>query len=90
MNYSLTCIVDTYRSIVAPNVAWVGPYGPVTNGNNAVIRDLSAAGEWNVTVFFNPLRTSHGGRYTCVSMVTAPAVTNVTASKDIKIQSTYE
>eukprot|EP00731_Ephydatia_muelleri_P025777 Em0017g860a len=86
MNYSLTCIVDTYRSIVAPNVAWVGPYGPVTNGNNAVIRDLSAAGEWNVTVFFNPLRTSHGGRYTCVSMVTAPAVTNVTASKDIKIQ----
>ena len=71
-------------------MVWVGPYGPVTNGSNAVIRDLSVAGERNVTILFNPLRTSHGGKYTCVSMVTAPAVTNGTATKDIKIQSTCE
>ena len=92
MNYFLTCLV--YWSIIptpnVSNVVWIGPYGPVTNSNNTVLRDQSAAGERNVTILFNSLQTSHGGRYTCVSMVTTPAVTNVTARKDIAIQSTYE
>ena len=92
MNYSITCIVSVSESTVPLNVTWIGPYGAVTNSSNAVTLVQSTAGteERNVTLLFNPLLTSHGGRYTCVSMVTTPAVTNVTATKDIKIQSIYE
>ena len=74
-----------------PNVSWIGPMGRVTNGNYVTIIGLSAGrGSTNVTISFNPLHTSHGGRYRCVSMVTSPAVSNVTATKDIRIQSEYE
>ena len=68
--------LDTDRRVVGENSITVGP--PVTTGTNT-----------NLTLTFNPLHTSHGGRYTCRAWINIPAISSVNSSKvsDIVVQS---
>ena len=76
--FSLTCIVTTMKYlIVQPTVQWsgsstsVGSSG-VTESDNTLSGIVSAK-----TLTFNPLRTSHGGEYTCQAVVSISSI-NVT------------
>ena len=68
--------LDTDRNIVGGNSITVGP--PVTTGTNTTL-----------TLTFNPLHTSHGGRYTCRATVNIPAISSVNSSEvsDVLVQS---
>ena len=68
--------LDTDRNRVGGNSITVGP--PVTTGTNTTL-----------TLTFNPLHTSHGGRYTCRATVNIPAISSVNSSEvsDVLVQS---
>ena len=53
--------LDTDRHVVGDNDITVGP--PITMGTNTTL-----------TLTFNPLHTSHGGRYTCRARINIPAI----------------
>ena len=68
--FNVTCTVDVSRP---PDVQWMYPNGTtVTNGSGIVVGSPMRVGNiTNLTLTFNPLNTSHGGQYTCHSVVTA-------------------
>ena len=61
--FTLTC---TCASNTQPQVTWIDPSGESING------DLQDDTGLISTLTFNPLRTSHGGTYTCVSYIASP------------------
>ena len=74
--FSLTCSVTAVKYlIVQPTVQWsgrsVGSSG-VTGSDTTLSGIISAK-----TLTFNPLRTSHGGEYTCQAVVSISSI-NVT------------
>ena len=68
--------LDTDRNIVGGNSITVGP--PITTGTNTTL-----------TLTFDPLHTSHGGRYTCRASINIPAISIVNSSEasDVVVQS---
>ena len=91
--YNISCIVT---SDISPQVKWMGPNGKDISGEDNKRRDDSGGvmlGDEVVTgkqtilsLSFSPLRTSHGGRYTCMSVVESPPSVK-TATKDMIIKS---
>ena len=65
--YSLVCTVTVVDGlVVVPDVVWM-KYGQVlVNGTDTTLT-RNVSGYLNLT--FNPLRTSHGGQYTCIVTV---------------------
>ena len=68
--------LDTDRNIVGGNSITVGP--PITTGTNTTL-----------TLTFDPLHTSHGGRYTCRATINITAISIINSSEvsDVVVQS---
>ena len=70
---NLTCIVTRGQNMSGtPDVQWLGPSGNVLlSGNDGIVVDDTAMVSNSTfvrTLQFTPVRTSHGGLYTCQAM----------------------
>ena len=74
--YTLTCSVDVPGT---PSIQW-----QYSNGSDVTIGDGITVSEGVLT--FNPLRTSHGGGYTCQATAGMTGVIR-TAMQDVTVQS---
>ena len=75
----------------APDVQWRGPSGMliVSGGSVTVGNPVTFGSTTNLTVWFSPLYTSHGGRYTCQGSLDLQGDTvYVSVIQDIFIQGT--
>ena len=54
-------------SSVPSEMTWVGPNGPVTNGNGVTV--VTDEENSQSSLAFHPVRVSHAGQYTCISLV---------------------
>ena len=83
--YNLTCTVE---SNVLPTVQWLytSSNTAVTNSSDITVGTERANDSTTIlTLSFNPLHTSHGGQYTCQSMIDTPPST-VTAARNVTVQ----
>ena len=83
--YSISCVVT---ADVQGTVEWADSTGSsVTSSNDLSVRDPVINGKTTtLTLHFNPLHTSHGDRYTCIS--TVDVLQSVKrASEDVIVQS---
>ena len=81
----MTCTVE---SNVPPTVQWLYSSNgtAVTNGSNITVgtqRTINST--TTLTLSFNPLHTSHGGLYTCQSIIGTPPST-VTAKRNMTVK----
>lgn len=73
-------------SNIPPKLTWVGPNGPVKNGNGVTV--VTYPDTFQSSLAFYPLRPSHAGQYTCISSV--EDVDSVKeASKLVSVQGKY-
>ena len=70
--HTFTCVVVTD---ITPTVKWMGPDGnPVVEGEGIILGDAVVEGNTTrLTMSFSPLCTSHGGSYSCLSVVDVPS-----------------
>ena len=73
---------------MAPTIEWINPCGvPITTAesnpsiNNATVNDQV----YTSYLEFMPLRTSHGGIYTCIARVSIPGVVPVQTAETTNI-----
>ena len=74
-NYVLTCTVMVIDGMnLALSVEWVGPDGVVvaSEGNRTVGQVETQGTTSTLTLSFNPVLSSHGGRYTCRAAISVP------------------
>ena len=88
--FTLTCTVQKTRSGFrnSPMPQWTvkGQRTAVTESDDIIIKTGSSTS--NLT--FSPLRTSHGGVYTCQGNLTTPALTDqysLKESQEVKVES---
>ena len=77
-NFTLTCSVTLTDGLTGvPSVMWVDSSGrSVNSSGDLVVRDPVTSGQvTSLTLFFDPLRTSDEGAYTCVARLSSPAST---------------
>ena len=81
----LTCLV---RADDSPTVQWLNPNGvPVIDSDTMFVDGPFVDGnKTTLSLYFIPVYTSHGGRYTCRSQVTFP-LSLQTATLDVIVQS---
>ena len=73
--YSLVCTVKVVDGlVVVPNVVWMKDTRPLVNGVNATLTRTMSGGSTALNLIFSPLRTSHGGQYTCVATISVPQI----------------
>ena len=87
--YSMTCTV-TFD--LPPLVKWLDPLNNEVNGSDVSMTTITIE-EWNTTTVvlqFDPLKTSHGGVYTCVSLISQPYLyKEVVKTLTVQSKSTY-
>ena len=86
--YNLTCTVE---SNVPQTIQWLysSNNSKVTNSSDITVGTKRTTGSTTtLTLSFNPLHTSHGGQYTCRSMINTPPST-VTAVRNVTVQGEY-
>ena len=100
MEHTLTCRVTSAENLFSsPDVVWMYSNGteesPTVIDSEDAITVGQAVTEGSVTtsiLTFNPLRTSHGGMYTCMANISIPeasvAITN-DASATVNVQSKF-
>ena len=68
--------------IVEPTLGWLDTDGRVVGGNSITVGPPITTGT-NTTLMltFNPLHTSHGGRYTCRARINIPAISIVNSNE---------
>ena len=71
--YSLSCTASkTVDGLInSPNATWTIGGMAVSNGDNI---NVSYTADGTATLMFDPLQTSHKGRYICVGTLTSPAL----------------
>ena len=76
MVYNLTCNVSKIVTglINSTTVMWTTEGEAVTNGNGITISTISTSETAISTLTFDPLRTSHNGRYSCDGTLTSRAL----------------
>ena len=68
---SLTCTVSVVENLIQPpSVTWTGPGVEQTDVEE--IGPMVSGAVTTLTLSFNPLRTSHGGQYTCRAVLDIP------------------
>ena len=68
---NLTCTVSVVENLVQPpSVTWTGPGVGQTDVEE--IGPMVSGAVTTLTLSFNPLRTSHGGQYTCRAVLDIP------------------
>ena len=74
--YQLICTVVVVEGLVVqPTVTWIYPTNDPMNELNITVGSAQRNGvSTTLTLIFNPLRTSHRGRYTCQAGVGIPEV----------------
>ena len=88
-NFTLTCTVISDRPAL---LKWIGPDGQSVSGEGIIVssRDTGTLNSSHQVSFY-PLRTSHGGIYTCISNITTyPTIHNSTLEYFIKVQSKWQ
>ena len=78
---TLTCTVhETISGLTnMPSALWVGPSGPVEDGQSVTLTETTSDVTATLTLTFPSLLTSQAGEYTCQGTVVTPAgVDNVT------------
>ena len=65
--YSLVCTVDGL--VVVPDVVWMKDRRVLVNGTNTTLTRTVSGGNSTLNLTFNPLLTSHGGQYICLSKI---------------------
>ena len=78
---TLTCSVrETISGLTnMPSALWVGPSGPVEDGESVTLTGTSSNVTATLTLTFLSLLTSQAGEYTCQgTVVTSAGVDNVT------------
>ena len=92
---TLTCRVTVVEGLtVQPDVEWADPGdGPVIRDmNNVTVGSVMRSGSESTRVLeFSPLRTSHGGQYTCRATINVPLINisdlSNSSSQDVTVQS---
>ena len=90
--YTLTCTATVIENLVVePALEWLARDRNVVGGNDITVRPSVTMGtNTTLTLIFNPLRTSHGGRYTCRASINIPAISfsnSSEADSDVIVQS---
>ena len=90
--YTLTCTATVVENLVVePALEWLDRDRNVVGGNDITVRPSVTMGtNTTLTLTFDPLHTSHGGRYTCRASINIPAISfsnSNEADSDVIVQS---
>ena len=91
-NFTITCIVTLTEGLVrTPSVFWTDSNGqPIGSSEDIMLTDQETSGQTtNRTLYFYPIRTSDDGAYTCMAMLSSPALSsslNSSATYVIEVQ----
>ena len=91
-NYSLVCTLTLRAGLLGtPTLWWIGRDGePISLGGDVVVLGPVMSGlTVSLTLFFDPIRTTDEGTYTCMASLSSPAlneVLNSSASSFVDIQ----
>ena len=74
--YTLTCTATVAENLVVePTLEWLDTDRNVVGGDDITVRSPITTGtNTTLTLAFNPLYTSHGGRYTCRARINIPVI----------------
>ena len=76
--YTLTCaVVELIDGLTGmPTLQWINSEdSPLVTGDGITVSELNSTDtSATLTLVFNPLRTSHGGKYICRAMLESPPV----------------
>ena len=91
-SYNLTCTVSkTVGGLInSPTATWTTRGVVITNGNGITVSNITDDTASISTLFFDPLRTSHGAQYRCSGFFMSPARDTVLmpyVDEDLYIQS---
>ena len=79
-NATYTCVVT---SDFVPTLQWMDKFNnAVTTYGDSVwtLPQYTIGSKTYMKLNFNPVKSSHGGSYSCVSVITHPSSTNITSS----------
>ena len=91
-NFTLTCTVVLADGLLGvPQILWLDPNGqPVSSAQDVTLAPpVTSAQTTNQSIYFDPIRTSDGGAYMCMAMVSSSALAttlNSSASFNINVQ----
>ena len=73
--YRILCTVLFPTEITNPvSVGWYGSNGLISSGQGITIgKTMMSSGSINVSLEFSPLRTAHGGQFSCRASITSNA-----------------
>lgn len=90
-NFTLTCTVMSIEGLGTPNVLWVDAEGyPANSTDDILLGDLMTSGQITTrNLYFDPIRISDEGIYTCISTLYSPSLDshlNSSASYELNVQ----
>lgn len=73
--YRILCTVLFPTGIASPiRVGWYGTNGLISNGQGITIgTTMMSSGAINISLEFSPLRTAHGGQFSCRASISSNA-----------------
>lgn len=85
--YLIVCIVLFPSGITNPiSVRWYGANGLISSGEGIVVGEIVSSSNITVSLEFDPLRTAHGGQFSCrVSITSNAAPYTYTRSSEVDI-----
>jgi hypothetical protein len=92
MIYRLTCTASkTVDGLInSPTARWTFEGETITNGNGIAVNFRAGDMIFHSTLTFDPLRTSHEGRFVCSGTLTSPALDTAlvfSATEELEVQS---
>ena len=90
-NFTLTCLVMIVEGLDMPSVLWVDSKGQsISSNEDIVLGDLISSGRiMSRTLYFDPVRTSDKGTYTCEAALFSSSLNiqlNSSASFNLDVQ----
>ena len=81
--HTLTCITTVVENlIVEPTLEWLASDRNIVGDNDITVGPPITTGtNTTLTLTFDPLHTSHGGRYTCRARINIPAISIVNSNE---------
>ena len=74
--YTLSCTATVLNLVLVPTIQWEYSNGSaVEGGSTFTVSDMVTSGNTTThNLTFSPLRTSHGGEYTCRAIINIPSI----------------
>ena len=91
--HTLNCTASKNLSLISPiKVEWISPNGSIVTGTEVNIAQSSVKSEGTTSLLlvFDPLSTSHGGRYVCKAVLETVALDEPlmqTRTANLRVQS---